>query len=488
MSIFATKVRYMSNVPLDNTYKDSIDFSSESAQQAYFSSLIVLSEETEMTMIKDFNYTISSSYSYAQLQNVNYIAYQNSGISTKWYYGFVTDIRYIADSCTEIDFEIDVLQTWHFDYTLKECFIERQHSLTDVAGDNILEDNLEIGEYKYQVIGTVPGFNDFRIYAAYINDDYGTDPQTYGNIYSGLKLTKGYSNAGMFEDWLGNQLTAHPDSVVSIFMFSSPSSDTYICSKRLTNIDGYVPKNNKLFTYPYNFLYVTDNEGTAANFRYEFFDTENCQFNFSTVLSPSPSNIMWPSHYNGVANTNYNEKIIIDGYPQCSWYSDAYQAYLAQNSAKITNNMIMGVTSVGIGAYTGNYGQAAGGLANIMSLLTQQHDASAMPPQARGQQNGDALFAINAKGPQFYQAFIHSDQAEAIDAFWSMFGYPMRRIAVPNRHTRPYWTYVKTIGCNLVGGIPYNHIAKIKSIYDGGITWWTNGANIGNYSLNNAPV
>lgn len=488
MSNFSTRVRYLSSVPLDNTYRNSINFISESAQQSYFAGLVVLSEETEMQMIKDFNYTIYSSYGYAQLQNVNYIAYQNSSISSKWYYGFVTDIRYVADGMTEIDFEIDVLQTWHFTYTLGQCFIERQHSITDNIGDNILEDNLELGDYTYQVIGFPPGFNQPLIYAAYINDSYASDPQMYGNIYSGLVITPGYGNAGTFEDWLGNHLTEYPDSVVSIFMFSQPTNSTYSCSKRTSNIDGYTPKNNKLFTFPYNFLYVTDNEGNSANFRYEFFSSENCEFNFESVLSPNPSVIMWPSHYNGVANTNYNEKMIIDGYPQCSWYSDTYQAYLAQNATKITNNLIMGTTATAVGATTGQAGVAAGGLASIMSILAQQKDASAMPPQARGQQNGDSLLAIDAKGPQFYQAFIHRDQAEAIDSFWTMFGYPMRKIGTPNRSARPYWTYVKTIGCNATGGVPYNHMAKIKSIYDNGITWWSNGANIGNYSLNNAPA
>lgn len=488
MSTFATRVKYLSGVPLDNLYENSINFSSADTQAAYFSGLAVQLEETEMQMIKDFNYTIRSSFSYAQLQNVNYIMYQNSGISLKWYYGFVTDIRYIADGMTEVDFEIDVLQTWHFDYTLKECFIERQHSATDVAGDNILDDNLELGDFRYYDLGIPDGFNDYMIYATYVNNDYASDPQTFGNIYSGLKITNGYSNPGTFEDWLGNQLTEHPDSVLSIFMFSHPTNDTFTVEKDFSNgIDGYTPKNQKLFTYPYNFIYCTDNEGTCANYRYEFFAESKCRFSFTSALSPNPAVVMMPFTYNGVSR-NTNEKMVVDGYPQCSWYSDAYQAYLAQNSGKLVNNLAMGSIAVATGAVSGNLTVSAGGIAAIMSLMAAQHDASVMPPQAKGQQNSDVLFAINSKGIQFFRATIHSDQAKSIDDFWTMFGYPQRKIGVPSRNARPHWTYTKTIGCKIVGGIPYNHISKIQSIYDNGIRWWANGSEIGNYSLDNSPA
>lgn len=487
MSVFATRVRYLSNVPLDNSYANTIYFSDKNSQASYFSSLAVISEETEMTMIKDFNYVIASGYSYAQLQNVNYIMYQNSGISDKWYYGFVTNIEYIADGTTNVTFEIDVLQTWHFDYTLKDCFIERQHSTTDEIGDNILAENLELGDYTYLSLGIPAGFNDFKIYAAYINDNYASDPQVYGNIYSGLVITEGDSNAGVFEDWLGNHLATYPDSVINIFMFSEPNESTYSVDKQITNIDGYVPKNKKLFTYPYNMLYVTDNEGTSATFRFEFFNSQDCQFQYTSILSPNPCVVMVPLNYNGLIQ-NVNEKMVIDNYPQCAWYSDTYQAYLAQNSTKITNNLVMGTIATAIGAATAQPTIAAGGLASIMSIMAQQADASVMPPQAKGQQNVNALFGIERKGTQFIRACIHADQAQSIDDFWTMYGYPMRKIGTPNRTARPNWTYIKTIGCNLTGGIPYNHIARIKQIYDNGITWWMNGANVGNYSLNNAPA
>ena len=47
------------------------------------------------------------------------------------------------------------------------------------------------------------------------------------------------------------------------------------------------------------------------------------------------------------------------------------------------------------------------------------------------------------------------------------------------------WTYVKTVGCHIYGRFCSEDQNQIQRIYDNGITFWTNGDNIGNYSLNN---
>ena len=41
---------------------------------------------------------------------------------------------------------------------------------------------------------------------------------------------------------------------------------------RQLTLDGYAPRNNKLLSYPYNFLYVTNNQGNSAIYRWEFFN------------------------------------------------------------------------------------------------------------------------------------------------------------------------------------------------------------------------
>ena len=78
-----------------------------------------------------------------------------------------------------------------------------------------------------------------------------------------------------------------------------------------------------------------------------------------------------------------------------------------------------------------------------------------------------------------------------------MYGYQTNRVKIPNINAREHYTYVKTCGCNIVsgkenendvivGGLPTDDLHKIVSIYDNGITFWKNGNNIGNYSLDNS--
>ncbi len=39
----------------------------------------------------------------------------------------------------------------------------------------------------------------------------------------------------------------------------------------LTDIDGYVPKNQKLFTYPFNYILCSNNSGANVIYKYEDF-------------------------------------------------------------------------------------------------------------------------------------------------------------------------------------------------------------------------
>ena len=45
---------------------------------------------------------------------------------------------------------------------------------------------------------------------------------------------------------------------------------------------------------------------------------------------------------------------------------------------------------------------------------------------------------------------------------------------------------MKTIDVNIVGSVPADDMAKIKACYNNGITFWRNGNEVGNYSLDNS--
>lgn len=60
------------------------------------------------------------------LMEYNYCIYQNDNYTDKWFFAYITNMRYLNDGCTEISITTDVFQTWQFDINFKQSFIERE--------------------------------------------------------------------------------------------------------------------------------------------------------------------------------------------------------------------------------------------------------------------------------------------------------------------------------------------------------------------------
>ena len=126
------------------------------------------------------------------------------------------------------------------------------------------------------------------------------------------------------------------------------------------------------------------------------------------------------------------------------------------------------------------------------SALNQYHLATIRPDQAKGVNSGTVDVATRQKDFYFRNMCVNLSTAKAIDNFFDMYGYACNRHKVPNRSSRPYWNYVKTKGCVIVGSCPAEDIKKMCSIYDNGIRFWQGSMNkvrfFGDYSNNNSPT
>ena len=81
---------------------------------------------------------------------------------------------------------------------------------------------------------------------------------------------------------------------------------------------------------------------------------------------------------------------------------------------------------------------------------------------------------------------IKAEYARVIDDYFSMYGYKINRVKIPNVTGRPNWNYVQTSDLNAIGAIPVPDMAKLKQMFNAGVTFWHSGANVGNYTLGNA--
>lgn len=503
----STNIRILKGVPLDNSYTNTLYFENATAQYNYFSAQ-TKHLLTNYSFIRAERGQMLVKIGVGDLYDCSYLMYQNSSFSSRWFYAFITSVEYVNNNTTRIYFEIDTLQTWYFDWSYAPCYIERTHTPTDNIGDNVVPENLELGDYimgsgQQTSLCTNPKICiAATFYARYtggtgqrwtLKDAAG---HMYGGVYSGI--TFNYVDTEEEANEIIEQATADKkqDGIVAIFMvpaflsgnsFSPPDELSYSFGKPVKggSIDGYTPKNSKLFTYPYSFLYVTDNSGNAANYKYEYFSSNPCVLRLAGDISSSPAATLYPVNYKGIGN-NYNESMTLGGFPQCAYNVDSYKAWLAQSGASWGVGLAGSVaTSIG-GLFTGNPFAVVGGLGGIVNSLQAVTVASAQPPQARGNSSSSVQFANKFKEFYMYPTSIRAEFARIIDNFFTMYGYAVHECARPVTKNRPRWTYIKTIDCQINNvNAPSDEVAKAKQITDKGITYWVNAGDISNYSLDN---
>lgn len=132
-----TGIIKIGRVPFDNSYRHTLTFDNVNDQTSYFSSCCDENlSGNDYTYVR-MNNAIRVPYNAERLYTYNYVMYQNANYGTKWFYAFITGINYINENVTELQLQLDVMQTWYFDYTLKSCFVEREHVNDDTVGAHL---------------------------------------------------------------------------------------------------------------------------------------------------------------------------------------------------------------------------------------------------------------------------------------------------------------------------------------------------------------
>lgn len=508
-----TKV-YLLDVPLENDYKNTLYFANVQAQQTYFQSRIIGSYS-----YNDFSYQrkdqiIRVPAQYDSIYKCNYVMYQNSAYNNKWFYAFVTDLEYINDGRTDLHIETDVIQTWMFDYIVKSSFVEREHVSNDTVGIHTVPENVELGEYISNGFVRDNELNDF-VYVIQVTEWVnGEKPlaTNFGGVYAPggayictsaaqvVNIISALNQAGK-----GNAVTnvyIVPSKVVNNTSGSLQYSGqgdpvTYdITVDKQATLNGYTPRNNKLLTYPYNYLLLDNNNGTSNILQYENFSGSNCEFEVAGVPTVGGSIKCVPKNYKG--ETRFQQEGIMCGkFPTCGWVNDMYTNWLTQNAVNIglgiaTSGLelIGGVGMMATGAGSvGGAGAVANGALGIANSVAQIYQHSLIPNSARGNINGgDINTCYDMNKFYFIKMSIKSEYAQIIDKYFDMYGYKVNMVKVPNKaHRSRYW-YTKTINVNINGDIPQSDMQKIKNCYDNGITFWRSASDIENYEGSNNIV
>ena len=526
MSAPVTRVYFCSGTGLRNNYEHSRDFADLAAQLQYFSTKVAFSQENYMYLRK--SYSIKINRAFETCNDIDYLYFQN-GANAKWYFYFVTDSQYINDNTTELSIELDVLQTYMFDYELQRCFIDRMHTASDVPGDNIVEENLDLGEYVHIQANIKTDLSEYEMTdfcvmfmsSVSLVDALGfgekVNGQVYDNIFSGLYFYACLpENLGKIWDMLdGLDTDGKSDGVVNVWMYPKnyvELSPGFAWSDGIVSVNGflhhdvvidapsqlfrYTPKNNKLLTYPFNMLYVHNNMGENAIFKYEKFfarDQSPITLRIYGSIFPDGGLKICPSLYNGDGGINFEHSLTLNGFPTCAWNSDLYKIWMAQNqhSQALTYltggvQMVSGAIMTGYGAPGIGAGMMSSGASQIFSQIAKSKDMEVQPPQARGTQSANINSAIGTQKFCITNKCIDPSHAKRIDDYFTAYGYKINGWGIPNITSRKKWNYIKTIGsCIKSHGIPVSDAENIDPIYNNGITFWHSGYDTGAYEEEN---
>lgn len=562
-----SKIYILKNIPLDPTYDHTIYWgiadgdddqhtASKAAQASYFSSKAkyTLTNQSYQRLQRGW---MSIRIKTDNLYDCNYIMFQNTAYGNKWFYAFLKTVEYKNDNVSEVEFEIDEMQTWWFDYHLEKCFVEREHTVTDELFGNIIDEGLDIGDEM--VCNSLTSFNMNNLLACVFVNRTPTGsatsaPASYINgVYAPIRIYDRLEQGVANIDSVLDQFIE--DDIVTVFQYPAfmnnpnpaydpnyptdyswdrpgyevnpkyyrpyiPRRETVTIRPNFVTIDGeidnplsgYRPINNKLWTYPFNYLMVTNNCGNSNIYHWDNFQGishEGATFEVSGTYITMPVALCYPTMYKGI-HFAYEESLSYTNFPQCAWSGDSFKAWWAQNknSFGASLNAIYANTAAQVGGAvaTGLMGAATlspimatvsvgGAIASLTSAMTQvdtlmakKTDMAHYPNRTFGQATCDCLNAgLQRIQFDFYQMSIKKEYAKTIDDYFTRYGYACKENKVPNRNARPHWTYTKTIGCTINGSIPADSATKICSIYNAGITFWRNPSEVGNYDLDNRP-
>lgn len=132
------------NFKYDNKYDYIKTFPNKESQSSYFNSLpkIVIPSGSHNYVKDHESFRVLYNYDFLLMQGVNYLSFSNG---EKTIYAFITRKEYISEEVTRLHYEIDVMQTFLFDFTINKSFVERKKCTIDEITD--FDEGIEIGEH-----------------------------------------------------------------------------------------------------------------------------------------------------------------------------------------------------------------------------------------------------------------------------------------------------------------------------------------------------
>lgn len=553
-------IQLMKNVPLDENYIDVFHFATPTIQYNFFNQFIAgASNDLQYIRYSGLTGELKVNRTISEVLKCNYLRFNNNISSSdvayenKNIYAFIDRCEYVSDTCTKIFFTIDVINTYFFELNFGYAHVERCHVNNDTIGSHLEPEPVELGDYVYNAYKKLGALTDSYGYMVAITNAEKWAGNVYYGTYINGKLFYAPDEEAMrfivtpFLTKLNSVIACYiipntfaPPTVGSIpstnlldyevdatlakggggYLSETISDDDFLV-KGNGKLDGYTPKNNKLFTYPYNFMTVDDGNGNVMKLRYEYFTNKPTFYIRCSMLEPMQV-IIQPKNYRGsgtgttLTNPTFdlNNRITLNDFGNVVLTASAYETYMAQNRLGLFLSTSLSTISA-LSSIGGNFGSvvssparvAIAGAQSVASGASEMARYKAMADVSNGSaQGGNMNFAYGMSDFYIGRMSVDKRVARIIDDFFTMYGYAYNKIDDVNSilNNRENFTYVKTrdlhakLSTRVTTGEHYipqqDVLEKINSIFNSGVRfWWVTGTSLSdttflNYLTDNPPA
>ena len=538
-------IQLFKGINLDNRYMHTIYFASVSAQNSWFSSKVSNTFNAQSYTRYTKN-QVKLKTDATSIMDCTYLRFMNDRTADMWYYAFINSVEYVNENTALVTYEIDVMQTWFIQKgTVRPCMVRREHSANDTIYSNLETEPIGSDSYQYDFISNADSgghhlFDSKKLIINTSGEPASDQDKFVDGMFVGTKFRELNCNSSadvstimttlsdLIGDWDEGEQREQIIDLYTVPEAVTTNNDLISVKMGHKSFNGYVPKNKKLFSYPYCYLYCTTYNGQSSMYRWEYFGefltpetppSDNASFRLYGTKLGGGVVMCYPEVYAGVVD-NKEAAIIMDNFPKNSFVYDAYQAWLAaggstkaSDAEKIVNmkGVATIVSDVSSLINTGVQSEAgiesaltppmvAGanaviqGSAKIMSDVAsikeaknkinyQWKDAQYRPNEVVGKSVPSLAIGKNFLNFYFFNVHVKDSEMKRLDDFFTTFGYATNQVKAPNLTGRQYWNFVQTENCVIAGNMPASSKEAIARIFDGGITFWHNGDNIGNYAI-----
>lgn len=524
----------------DNTYRDVLDFDNRVAQIAWFAAH-AYKTWSQLSPVRPGE-AVRLAISADELMLCNYVSWTNG---TKIYYGFISGVTYAAANTALCNIEVDVYQSYMFDWQFGDCMVRREHVADDglyqhlnaepisYGGEYITRDNyrfiagagapcfvLEASEdlrgLRYRDPTTLQEYPFFCPNEPLKPGPENSRNRTFRGTYMFYwRLQDMTTEGGSLYDGLQYSIQAivgsgKADAIVSVFTCplnllttTDPSTiDISVYAQPYAKIGSYTPKNKKLFTWPFRGLRLyTPNGGTDTLELERFADPAHASVQVVPLLSSDPCIVVYPLNYQDTSSGSQPQApghgVTLSGWPDIPFAIDNYRAFLAQRKLSGQDTLFAIQTAVKAGEAVaniaaGNYGRAIksgidiGG--SFIQRAGQEAEAKAKPDTIRGSLDAARAAWMEDKNYCYLSVISWPEHMLRVaDDYLTRHGYNVSRVGKPLLRSRKRYNFVQTEGASILitSAMPNEAVAALARIFDSGVTIWHNADYIGDYATTN---